>query len=259
MPLHWYKGIDTCPLKKAAMPEKVKSLSGCDLVGSKIGSIMYENKSNEMLRQPAGESKSKLPRNVITSAAPRVYSTRNNFEKNRQKEIKKLLRQDREGRKFQSHPVPNFPLMHRRLLQKNRSRLLKSIGKVTIAETPLTLIKSMEAQKRLEEQVLRRELSLISGHRPKLNRKESWRKPPFIPKIASTVIRTKPFNLRSVLRGREREAYNERQRMERALRWHKEATDWSRRWRSEYNALRSQTSFKAQPYRPSHFKLNSYH
>lgn len=251
MTLHWYKRNVSSPVKKT-VPDKLKNLSGCNLLGNKIGSVMYECNSNELLRQPAGQSKSRLPRNVFTSGVPRVYSTRGDFEKNRRKEINILLRKDRQARRFHSHPVPNFPLMHKRLFKQNKNRLLKSIDKVTHAETPLTLIKSMEAQKRLNEL---RELSLITGHQPKLNQKEAWRKPPFIPKIQSTIIRTKPFHLRSVQRGREREAYNERQRLEYALRWQKQATDWSRNWRSEYNALRSQTNFRAQEYRPSHFKL----
>lgn len=231
-----------------AKPENMKKLGNYDWLAGKIGSIMQEIKSNELLmRQPAGQTGKRF---IPKYAVPRVYQSRNNFEMNRNKKLKEMYIQDRQGRKFQSQPVPDFKKMHQRLYDKARLRILKSSETATLPETPLTLVNSMASQKKRDQQVLRRELSDISGHHPKVNRSNKWRRKPFIPKIDSSIVKTKPFFLRSVERGRQRQEYDERMKLENAWRWQRAAHNWSRRWREEYQAMRSQTNFKATPYRP---------
>lgn len=230
-------------------PENVKKLGNYDWLAGKIGSIMQEIKSNELLlRQPAGQTRTRF---IPKYAVPRVYQYRNNFEINRNKKIKEMYIEDRQGRKFQSRPVPDFKKMHQRLYDKARLRILKSSESATLPVTPLTLVKSMATQKKRDEQVLRRELSDISGHHPKMNRSNKWRRKPFIPKIDSSIVKTKPFFLHSVERGRQRQEYDERMKLENAWRWQRAAHNWSRRWREEYQAMRGQTNFKATPYKPA--------
>lgn len=231
-----------------AKPANMKKIMNYDWLAGKIGSIMQEMKSNDLLmRQPAGQTRTRF---IPKYAVPRVYQSRNNFEINRNKKIKEMHIQDRQARKFQSRPVPNFKKLHERLYEKARLRILKSSGSATLPETPLTLVKSMASQKKREQQVLRRELSDISGHQPKLNPSNKWRRKPFIPKIDSSIVKTKPFYLRSQERGKQRQEYDERMKLENAWRWQRAAHNWCRRWRAEYQALRSQTNFKATPYRP---------
>lgn len=230
-----------------AKPANVKRIGNYHWLASKIGSIMQEIKSNDLLmRQPAGQARTRF---VPQYAVPRVYQSRNNFEINRNLKLKEMHIKDRQARKFQSRPVPNFKKLHDRLYEKARLRILKSSESATLPETPLTLVKSMESQKKRDQQVLRRELSDISGHHPKLNPSNKWRRKPFIPKITSSIVKTKPFHLRSQERGLQRQEYDERMKLENAWRWQKAAHNWCRSWRAEYQAMRSQTNFKATPYR----------
>ncbi|KAL7741466.1 hypothetical protein ACLKA6_000787 [Drosophila palustris] len=231
---------------------KSKTISGCDQLGRRIGTIMRENNSNEMLlRQQAGLDRNRRTNRRRSNGEPSTYKFQQEYERNRKKKLRQMAKAQRQLREFHSHPVPNFRTLHKRWENRNRVRQLVSMHKVTTAQTPLTLVKSMEAKKKRELQMLRLEQQQLKQKRfrPKLcsTSFDTWRQKPFVPRIQSSFIKAEPFQLVSEERGKLRKQYDERARHEQHLRWRKQAAEWAQRWHMEYLQLRSLTNFKARP------------
>jgi len=250
--LQWTMGYKRINMKPQKEWNKSKAISGWDQLGKRLGSIMLENNSNEMLlRQQAGLDRNKHVCKRRKVAEPAVYKFQKEYERNRKKTQRQIAKAQRQLREFHSLPVPNFNYLHKRWEHRNRTRQLVSQHKVTTAQTPLTLVKSMEARKKREAQMLRLEQKQLKQQkrRPKLCSKsfDLWRKPPFVPRIESSFIKVQPFQLVAKERGKRRKQYDERTQHEQHLRWRQQAAEWAQRWHEEYIQLRNQTNFKARP------------
>ncbi|XP_051857908.1 trichohyalin [Drosophila albomicans] len=250
--LQWAMGFKGCGLKtQKPANNKAKDLAGCERLGQRIGSIMLENHSNELLlRQQAGLDNRKKGQARRRVAAPKVYKFQQKYERNRKQKERQISEEQQRLRQFHSHPVPNFNQLHKRWEHRNRVRQMVSQHKVTTAQTPLTLVTSAEARKKREQKMQRTLQKQQSVHqRPKLTSAslDSWRKPPFRPRIQPSFIKVQPFHLLSEERGKRRKAYDERSRYDQQLRYRKQADEWAKRWREEYLILRNQTNFKARP------------
>ncbi|EDW04193.1 uncharacterized protein LOC6562596 [Drosophila grimshawi] len=223
------------------------------LVDNKLRSILLESNSKRLLRQQAGLDSSRKRRRPQKVAVPNAYRLQAEYNRNRKQRQLRLKGSLRPLRKQVNtpHPVPNFSALHRRWEQRNRLRQLRSAQQVTEPITPRTLLSSQRFRekwaskqihwKRQEEQEL--------THRPNLCSKffDPWRKRPFVPRITSTIVQTKPFKLRSVERGVLRKKFDMWQMGEQNSREQLETGESTRRWQNEYREARKLTQFKARP------------
>lgn len=250
--LQWTMGYKGISMKSQKEWNKTKAISGCDHLGRRIGTIMRENNSNEMLlRQQAGLDRSKQVSKRRRVAEPSAYKFQREYERNRKKKLRQVAKTQRQLREFHSQPVPNFNSLHKRLENRNRIRQLVSQHNVTTAKAPLTLIKSMEAKKKRELQMLKfeQQKSKQQRQRPKLCYKpiDSWRQKPFVPRIESSFIKAEPFQLVSEERSKRRKQFDERTKHAQLQRWKQQAAQWAQHWHEEYLLLRNLTNFKARP------------
>ncbi|XP_034474472.1 targeting protein for Xklp2 [Drosophila innubila] len=257
--LQWTMGYKGMSSKSKKEWNKTKAISGCDQLGRRLGSIMRENNSNEMLlRQQAGLDRSKQVSKRRCLSEPSAYKFQREYERNRKQKLRQMAKTQRQLREFHSHPVPNFHSLHKRLENRNRIRQLVSQHKVTTPKAPLTLIKSMESQKKREIQRLKLEQQKLKQlkQRSKFCTKsfDTWRQKPFVPRIQSSFIQAEPFQLVSEERSKKRREFDERAKHEQHQRWRRQAAAWAQRWHEEYLQLRNLTNFKARPNPCKRFK-----
>ncbi|XP_017966556.2 uncharacterized protein LOC108658394 [Drosophila navojoa] len=248
---HWYRDreVDSRQERpKSKLANRVQQLD------ARLQSIVLENNSNKLLRQQAGLDKMRMTSKRIKKktlrGSPKVCSIQRVYDRNRQQELRQLQQEQSRQCQFHSHAVPNFKLMHKRWEIRNRTRQLKCLYNLTKPQTPHTLMKSMEAAKRwqteranLEQQIMK-EVTL----RPQLSQaSESWRQPPFVPRILSSIVKTEPFHLKSVERGKLRKQFDLWNRREQEARWQRKAIEWAQRCHDEYVQARKLTNFKATP------------
>ncbi|XP_064537294.1 uncharacterized protein LOC135427651 [Drosophila montana] len=247
---HWYREQTDTPQPTA----KAKNMSRASQLDQRMRSILLERyASNKPLRQQAGldGSRSKASKCRRASAVPMVYKFQQGYDSNRKERARSVIQSQQQFRQFRSIPVPNFNALHKRWENRNRTRQLKSLQKITEPQTPRTLINSMKANKRWESEMLSIQESNMKEFtlRPSLMTKsaDSWRKPPYVPSIWSSTVKTKPFKLQCLKRGKLRKEFDECNQRKQEARCQAKAIAASRRCQEEYQQARQLTNFKARP------------
>ncbi|XP_030564936.1 uncharacterized protein LOC115765484 [Drosophila novamexicana] len=249
---HWYREYGESAPKPAA---KAKIMSRASQLDQRLKSILLERcaRSNKLLRQQAGldSARSKASKCRRASVVPEVCKFQQEYDRNRAERARSAIRAQQQLRQFHSLPVPNFSAHHKRWELRNKTRQLNALQKITEPQTPRTLINSMKASKRWEAEMLSiqesnmKEITL----RPNLLTKssDSWRKPPYVPSIWSSIVKTKPFKLQSQKRGEQRKEFDKWNQRKQEARCQANLVAASRRWQQEYQQARQLTNFKARP------------
>ncbi|XP_030079230.1 uncharacterized protein LOC115482946 [Drosophila hydei] len=247
---HWYRDKEMEPRQEKSKSKLASHIQQLDM---RLQSIVLENNANKLLRQQAGLDKVKLSSKTNKKKLhrlPTVCHTQKLYDRNRQQELRQMQKIQRQQCQFHSHPVPDFKAMHRRWEIRNKSRQRHSTHNLTKPVTPQTLIKSMESAKRwrANRAVLERSKMKEVTLKPQLSQSsENWRQPPFVPRILSSIVKTEPFQLKSVERGKLRKQFDLWHMRKQEKRWQRRADEWAQRCHNEYVEARKLTHFKATP------------
>ncbi|XP_002028062.2 uncharacterized protein LOC6603040 [Drosophila persimilis] len=249
---NWYKWIDvdfnSTPRRLSKKPETIPR---CDQLDGKIRAILLEQSANMLRfsRKQAGvDSQKRKPKKPkLGKLTPSVYEFQKIYENRRKDLCERWDRATRTENQFHSTPMPNFNRLHKRL-EKMRSSL--GSGQVlTKPRTPHTLVMSMQAELRRKREIKELKKKTKPKFVPKINRYPlpNLYRQPFIPRIESSTIQVKPFNLRSEERGKRRKQFDQQINRKMTERSQKEAMEWVKREEEEYLKQRLKTVFKATP------------
>ncbi|XP_020807951.1 uncharacterized protein LOC110183928 [Drosophila serrata] len=246
---NWYKWANDAI--KAAPQIKPKVIPGFDCLDDRLQAVLREQgpHKNSLKRKPAGggQKQGKAKKTKARISSPRFHKYQKLYSDNLQ-DLKRCAAGKCNEYKFRSKPVPNFARSHQ-LLQK-RKQYFTSIKKLTKPKSPRTLVTSMKALiKRNNEES--KELSrLASRSVPKINSSKSMDymiRKPFKPHTEISFTRPKPFRLHTSKRALIRFLYDKEKRVRMEERFLQLANEWLESERREYFRLRKLTNFKANP------------